>query len=629
MLWSEPRIVLRDIPLRRGLNIVWSPASEAAAPEPDASSGSGHGVGKSLFCRLLRYCLGEDTFANTETRDAIAAAFPAGLVGAEVVVAGTPWSVLRPIGMTRRINAAANLTLEELSEVEGKATGIEPLLDAITKILPPGLEEHLPGSREHRIWLLALAWLARDQECRFSGLLDWRHPSSNSGSPAAGLSSEDRATTVRLLLDVVTAAELKDQAHQGALGRQRRGLDRELRFLEHEAERLGSPLFSALSLEPSLLAAASLASEQARAAARSRLSDSESVMAGDDDESHAMKEMRSKLESVTSRLAVAKHQTEQVEAMKDVQEKQAAALRGERATLDAHELKTILGEVCPVCNVPIDRALAQGCGLSHSPFDAAEITTNQRETDAKLERCKQAIADSASTLRELARSRRALEAEATSIGAALQSAREAQQRQRLAHRQAWQAASRLVDEAQRLCTVYSEHQAATDRLAEVGQNEEQVKQQILAHRARHREVLARLNELFGQVCRSLLGEQCEATIGLRGHFWHADLQVGGQAMESLKAIVFDIAALLMSIEGKVALPSLLIHDSPREADLALPLYHRLFRFMSDLEALSTAPPFQYIITTTTEPPPELSVAPFLVLPLGGPTDADRLFRRAL
>jgi hypothetical protein len=471
--------------------------------------------------------------------------------------------------------------------------------------------------------------LARDQECRFGGLLDWRHPSSNSGSPAAGLSIEDRTLTVRLLLDIVTAAELKDQARQGALGRQSRGLDRELRFLEHEAERLGSPLFAALSLEPSLLAATSLASEQARAAAHSRLSDSEAVMAGDDDESHAIEELRTKLESVSSRLAVAKHQAEHIEAMKAVQEKQAGALRGERTTLEADELKTILGEVCPVCSVPIDRALAQGCGLSHSPFDAAEISANQRETDAKLECCNQAIAGYADTLRELARSQGVLEVEATRIGAAMQSVREAQQRQRLVHRQAWQAASRLVDEAQRLCTVYSEQQAATGRLAEVGQREEQVKQQIHAHRARHRDALARLNELFGHVCRSLLGEQCEATLGLHGHSWRADVQVGGQAMESLKAIVFDIAALLMSIEGRVALPSLLIHDSPREADLALPLYHRLFQFMSDLEALATDPPFQYIITTTTEPPVELRAAPFLGLTLGGNADADRLFRRSL
>lgn len=50
-------------------------------------------------------------------------------------------------------------------------------------------------------------------------------------------------------------------------------------------------------------------------------------------------------------------------------------------------------------------------------------------------------------------------------------------------------------------------------------------------------------------------------------------RVGGTAMESLKAIAFDVAALLMTLqlmtlEGRTHLPALLIHDSPREADLA-------------------------------------------------------------
>jgi hypothetical protein len=100
-------------------------------------------------------------------------------------------------------------------------------------------------------------------------------------------------------------------------------------------------------------------------------------------------------------------------------------------------------------------------------------------------------------------------------------------------------------------------------------------------------------------------------------------------MESLKAIIFDIATLLMGIEGKTALPTFLVHDSPREADLGLSLYHKLFRFMAQLESLGDAPPFQYIITTTTEPPNELRVVPFLAATLSGDDDSNRLFRRSL
>ena len=101
------------------------------------------------------------------------------------------------------------------------------------------------------------------------------------------------------------------------------------------------------------------------------------------------------------------------------------------------------------------------------------------------------------------------------------------------------------------------------------------------------------------------------------------------AMESLKAIAFDLAATLMSIEGRTVVPAFLVHDSPREADLGVSIYHRWFRFIASLEKLSAEPPFQYIITTTTEPPQELRSSGFVVQTLHGAQPAERLLRREL
>src|SRR5215475_8040898 len=55
-IWEAPGgQKIRDIELRKGLNIVWSPDGF-----DDISAGGvrtiGHGSGKTLFCRLLRYC---------------------------------------------------------------------------------------------------------------------------------------------------------------------------------------------------------------------------------------------------------------------------------------------------------------------------------------------------------------------------------------------------------------------------------------------------------------------------------------------------------------------------------------------------------------------------------------------
>ena len=90
----------------------------------------------------------------------------------------------------------------------------------------------------------------------------------------------------------------------------------------------------------------------------------------------------------------------------------------------------------------------------------------------------------------------------------------------------------------------------------------------------------------------------------------------------------DLAVMRMSIEGLTHLPAFLIHDSPREADLGLGVYHRLFHFVCDLENGGDGPSFQYIVTTTTSPPSALRTDPWLVETLGGAAE-DRLLRRDL
>jgi hypothetical protein len=530
VLWSEPGTIIRDIPLRRGLNIVWSPDPGAESAELGTSSGSGHGAGKTLLCRLLRYCLGEDSFANAEQRDSIGVAFPEGLVGVEVLVAGTPWGVIRPLGLTRRVNVGENIGLEDLLALEGKASGLGPLLDAITQTLPAGLEEHMPGTRSARSWLLALAWLARDQECRFGHLLEWRHPASNSGSPAGALSIEQRLVVVRLLLDVITVAEMDKRAKQVALAARRATLERELAFLEREANRLGPRLLAALRLDPSMLAATSLAAERARLTASALLAEVDARVSREDAEDGAMLERRARLETLIRELAVLRQRELHPRAMRAVQEQQARALRGERIALDANELRGLLGPVCPICNVPIDRALAQGCGLSHVLPDLDQIAADREATDAQLGRCLETIGACDRELTDLERERRVLETEETTVRAAIRGADEETRRRRLTNRQEWRTASRLVDDGQRLVEIHAEQEVATNTLAAIVQDEEKLKDEIQSHRARHRDVVARLGDLLATCAMPFsertaspnlrsLARRCARTCRLVGWQW--------------------------------------------------------------------------------------------------------------
>ena len=73
---SEPGVMLREIHLRPGLNIIRAPDPADRVAVSGGDDTVGHGSGKTLLCRLLRYCLGEDRFAPAEQRARIAGAFP-------------------------------------------------------------------------------------------------------------------------------------------------------------------------------------------------------------------------------------------------------------------------------------------------------------------------------------------------------------------------------------------------------------------------------------------------------------------------------------------------------------------------------------------------------------------------
>lgn len=157
VIWSEPGVVLREITLRPGLNIIWAPDPADHLVGSEDHSVPGHGSGKTLLCRLLRYCLGEDRFAAREQREKIVAAFPKGIVGAEIVVDGRRWAVLRPIGSLRKHFAIPGSTLDAVS-LDAAPTGMDPFLTALaTTILSDDVADLVPGDEHSSAWLVALA----------------------------------------------------------------------------------------------------------------------------------------------------------------------------------------------------------------------------------------------------------------------------------------------------------------------------------------------------------------------------------------------------------------------------------------------------------------------------------------
>ncbi|WP_156475073.1 DUF2326 domain-containing protein, partial [Acetobacter malorum] len=211
-----------------------------------------------------------------------------------------------------------------------------------------------------------------------------------------------------------------------------------------------------------------------------------------------------------------------------------------------------------------------------------------------------------------------------------------------AAQKAIQAASAMTEEAQTrvyearraLDDVRSLHAATPALRSGTSSNleMEKIREKLDAGRRRAQGAIKVLENKYQAIMTAWLPAGVTGLVRLDGHGLEVDAEfsergeVSTAALDSLKIVAFDLAALHMAAEEKADMPAFLIHDSPREADLDGRLYERLFELVSQWERASGTPPFQYIVTTTTAPPPELQGAPYTRLEMRSTPSEQRLFR---
>ncbi|MFZ5615263.1 MAG: chromosome segregation protein SMC [Pseudomonadota bacterium] len=619
VIWKEPDgEIVRDIALRPGLNIIWTPDDQ----------GIGHGGGKTLFCRLLRYCLGEDRYAPEDQRSRIGEVFPNGLVGAEVMLDGACWAILRPLGSRRRHLAIPDGNLDELAAGEAASTGIEPFLDAVEQtILTTELASLVPGHRqERRSWLIALAWLARDQECRFDHVLDWRSTASDSDSPARGLNQTEKLDALRAFLRAITPEEQAKRVEIARLDEEKRALEQEIGHRRWEINRIKTRLLVELEIPEDALTDGPLAIDILRQAAQARLAKAAGLPA--DESTSEIDAARQEYEAARDEVVALDRRIGILEADIPNIERIIAKINGEYPGL-SYALREAESFPCPICEVPVDRVLASKCELSHKLPDVEACRQ-------RLERNRQELREETKRLddakRELTQTRQQL-AVARQREARLQERLRKLEDARNARESAWYAAKRLADDVERLADLMNQQQTAESALHERVATIEQERGRIGAFLDQQARVFAHLSQKFDPIIRRLVGQDASGTVTLTGNGLNLTVHMGGNrstsAIDSLKVIAFDLAALCLSIEGATRVPAFLVHDSPREADLGLPLYHEVFRFAHWLEGVGGQPLFQYVVTTTTRPPPDLAKHPWLRLTLRGAPAAERLLKSDL
>jgi hypothetical protein len=625
VIWGEPGgEKIRDIPLRPGLNIIWSPdgADDTSGEQNDAI---GHGSGKTLFSRLIRYCLGEDRFATEAQRERIGVAFLNGIVGAEVMLDGVCWAIVRPLGVRRRHMAVPNGDLEEIAAGEGASTGLEPFINAVDQtLLAPVLADLVRPRTDGPTWPVALAWLTRDQECRFDDVLDWRSPASDSDSPmpASGREKGPRLEALRAFLMAITPEEQQLRTEVSKLDEQRRALEQEAGHRHWTIERNQTRLVSALSLSDQTLPEMPLLLDLMRKAAGEHVAAATQLPAGSKTE---LATAREDFEAAQTEWARLDGERIRIEASLPIEERVLSQIKGDLPGLSFSTVEAE-SQVCPICEVPIDRAIAEKCGLSdklHDP-DACRARWEKRQQEFQEQEQKLTTLrrDKTNVLQQLALAKQAIDQRAARV-ASIEKARDARET-------AWYSARRLQDDVDRLVDLVSTQELATKDLRDLTTKLETERNRLGAFRDKQARTFGRMSEKFDPIIRRVVGHDAKSRITLSHNSIDLSVDIGGDrttaAIESLKVLAFDLAAICLSIEGATRIPAFFLHDSPREADLGLSIYHELFRLVREIEEQTDQPLFQYIVTTTTRPPQDLASEPWLRLTLRGAPGNERLLR---
>lgn len=608
----RPDAVVREIRLRRGLNILWARPSEALEPRLNEGGLSGHTAGKTTFCRFLRYLLGEQRFAVPRVQDRIRTGpLAGGWVVGEVFVNGDLWVVGRPFALHVHPFAARGLSLEEAI---AKGGGFQDYLDALSAatvdVLPARL---LPGTARPIDWPLLLTWLTRDQEARFAGVEEWRSPRSESDSPSPPLI--DRSTVVRAVLDVVSDDEAHLQRTWEELDRAKDEIDRAATVADVRGADRRRRLAEKLSISAAVLEDGSLFVQAAAA------------------------EVEQRRREVAASRAKGIHlaaEASTAEAAKDEAAREHAELTGKLKAL-----ATLAPAAPGRCNVPMVIARERGCPLAieaprrvealaaidrvednlysgegEGEGEPADGTAPDGAAPAALDRAAEILRERRAAFTEIGARLADLRAHTASKEAALREAEGLLAEARAAEREATRVEERRRDRAARMSDV-SEKRASLRRA--------------------HAESRNLLSARFDSVLRALLGDQIRGRVDVtRDGLEPVAIAQGDResaALDTIKVLAFDLAALSLGFEGHGHFPGFLVHDGPREADMDQVIYDRLFLYAQQMEEAFLqigSIGFQYIVTTTTPPPERLRRAPWLLDPvLDASIEEGRLLRMNL
>lgn len=605
---SQP---IREVPLRRGLNLVVSPPRGGSV---------GHGVGKTAFCQLLRFVLDDpDWSTGSALRDELLHTFPEGAVAARVHVGGETWTVLKLWRHQRQNRASRHATWRQLAdnEVENEY-GVYSAVLTRTLVDPLPIKQ-LPGSEQPIQWPHILAWCSRDQNARYQGYFKWRAKGAGFRLPA-----KSPPYLVKAVLGL-----LRDDAMLQQIEQQ-----------EQEVSRLTSELAS-LREEPTRML---LLARQQLARQLDVTGDTPFRRRDLLDEQNLLDRARQRKQGYAQELATLGDRVTELDRERDQLVGRCAPIR-ENIELLENEIAQY--EALKQNNMDRVRELQQEakslqhrqdtmCDLGHRLLrDCQYVETRIELVQIDRARGARKYSDDIKTIdAELAKAKTALATWQEACIPLDQQAQdlEAQREHLLSRRASIIADDRRLQEA---IAAYESYEPVAMGYAP-HKDAEELEERLHASKAQLARLWGKQNEdsdEFAERLRSISGRMQALADQLPAFSWgrfrddeqakSRPFQLGPQTSTTfrvLETLTGDVACLLDSVDAGSFHPGFLLHDSPREAEMSEAIFWALITQMrgDDPEG------FQYLVTTSTDAPAKLNE--FVRLTLDSSDESGYLFR---
>lgn len=629
---AKEQSIIRSVSLKRGFNIIWGESSDQPGEGAALVTLDGHSVGKSSFCRLIRYILGERSYGRNATEVDIQHAFPNGGVAAIVHLKDTRWSVFRPFMEPSDSLAAVDTDIAELLS----STLKDSPYTHFTQALEDSFLHSLPAlsSPQHGLgiyrWHHLLSWLTRDQEARFRTLWEWR--SSKSDSEVAQLRKAEALCLIRMVLGLYSPEE--DELAKKIERLQSRYQEASYR-LARQREQLQAQLTREYDALTAILADAGYISEgqeslygtnglieQYTIKLKKDIGKLQAKREVIDDDLADLRANRQELMRVRERFVAGISSTSQTTA--------EDAIGGEIRKLESHAIKD-----CWFGNLRIADCKSYQENIQSLREEYIAILAIRKKKQLSDEKRLEAI-------RKWTAKRLGLEKDLTSLTNRInqQSARRTKADQDIYH------LSALIDRIEYHYRTHARLAAALGSGGEIATASENTSRiyielttaenRLKSIRAQHTLLQNDLESLFTKVINTILSTDYRGLVILTPE-GDMDFRIGegsgftGEAVETLALVLADFTSVLWSVEDHGHHPRFLIHDSPREADLGQGIYNQYLLAIRNImiQLGGAEAPFQYIVTTTSQPPKSLQDDGTVVLSLKAKPPTELLFTRQL